>query len=45
MRYFEGLDNPEIARQLNTTTNTVAVTLHRARTRLKEEMEPHLGGI
>ena len=45
LRYFEGLDNPEIARHLNTTTNTVAVTLHRARTRLKEEMGPHLGGI
>ena len=34
LRYFEGLDNTEIAEQLGTSTNTVAVTLHRARARL-----------
>ena len=31
LRYFEGLDNNEIAEHLGTTPNTVAVTLHRAR--------------
>lgn len=44
LRYFEGFDNTEIADQLGTSTNTVAVTLHRARARLKEEMGPFLGG-
>jgi RNA polymerase sigma-70 factor (ECF subfamily) len=44
LRYFEGLDNSEIAEQLGTSTNTVAVTLHRARTRLKDEMAPFIGG-
>jgi len=45
LRYFEELDNIEIAELLGTTTNTVAVTLHRARARLKEEMGPLMGGI
>ena len=45
LRYFEELDNSEIADLLGTTTNTVAVTLHRARARLKEEMGPLMGGI
>ena len=45
LRYFEGLDNGEIAEHLGTTTNTVAVTLHRARARLKEEMGQFMGGI
>ena len=45
LRYFEGLDNTEIAAHLGTTTNTVAVTLHRARTRLKDEMAPFMGGM
>jgi RNA polymerase sigma-70 factor (ECF subfamily) len=44
LRYFEGLDNTEIAEQLGTSTNTVAVTLHRARARLKDEMAPFIGG-
>lgn len=44
LRYFEGLDNTEIAEQLGTSTNTVAVTLHRARARLKDEMAPFMGG-
>ncbi len=45
LRYFEGLDNNEIATQLETTANTVAVTLHRARARLKEEMGEFMGGL
>jgi RNA polymerase sigma-70 factor (ECF subfamily) len=45
MRYFEGLDNDEIADHLGTTPGTVAVTLHRARTRLKTEMAPYMGGL
>jgi len=45
LRYFEDLDNAEIAELLGTSTNTVAVTLHRTRARLKEEMGPLLGGL
>jgi RNA polymerase sigma-70 factor (ECF subfamily) len=45
LRYFEELDNTEIAHQLGTSANTVAVTLHRVRARLKEEMAPFLGGL
>jgi RNA polymerase sigma factor (sigma-70 family) len=44
LRYFEDLEIAEIAEQLETSTNTVAVTLHRARARLREEMAPFLGG-
>jgi RNA polymerase sigma-70 factor (ECF subfamily) len=36
LRYIEGLDNPEIARMMNTSQAVVAVTLHRARARLKK---------
>ena len=45
LRYFEGLDNTEIAEHLGTSTNTVAVTRHRARTRLKDEMGEFMGGM
>ena len=45
LRYFEGLDNREIAEQLGTSINTVAVTLHRARARLRDEMAPFMGGL
>ena len=41
LRYFEGYDNAEVARICNTSEGTVAVTLHRTRTRLQKE----LGGI
>ena len=41
LRYFEDYGNVEIAAALNTTASTVAVTLHRARQRLKA----HLGGL
>ena len=45
LRYFEGLDNVEIARQYDTSASTVAVTLHRVRSRLADLMAPHMGGI
>jgi len=44
MRFFEGRDNPEIARLMNTTPGTVAVTLSRTRDRLQKEYLAHLGG-
>jgi RNA polymerase sigma-70 factor (ECF subfamily) len=45
MRFLEGKDNPEIARLLNTTPGTVAVTLSRTRDRLQKEYEAYLGGV
>lgn len=36
LRYIEGLDNPEIARLMDTSQAVVAVTLHRTRARLKK---------
>lgn len=45
LRYFEGLGNVEIARQYDTSASTVAVTLHRVRSRLVELLGPQLGGI
>ena len=44
LRYFEGLDNRTIAEHLGTSAATVAVTLHRARARLKDAMAPFVGG-
>jgi RNA polymerase sigma-70 factor (ECF subfamily) len=38
LRYFEGLDNPEIARTMNTSQAAVAVTLYRTRARLKKRL-------
>lgn len=38
LRYFEGLSNREIARLFETSEGTVAVTLHRARQRLRDEL-------
>jgi RNA polymerase sigma-70 factor, ECF subfamily len=38
LRYIEGLDNPEIARMMNTSQAVVAVTLHRTRARLKKSL-------
>ena len=38
LRYFEGYDNREIAELLGTSQMVVAVTLHRARTRLRKEI-------
>jgi RNA polymerase sigma-70 factor (ECF subfamily) len=45
LRFFEGKDNPEIARMLNTTPGTVAVTLSRTRDRLEKEFRAYLGGV
>jgi RNA polymerase sigma-70 factor (ECF subfamily) len=45
MRFFEGKDNPEIAKLLNTTPGTVAVTLSRTRDRLQKEYQAYLGGV
>lgn len=44
LRYLEGLDNRQIADALETSPNTVAVTLHRTRARLQELLRPYLGG-
>jgi RNA polymerase sigma-70 factor (ECF subfamily) len=38
LRYMEGLDNPEVARIMKTSQAVVAVTLHRARSRLRKEL-------
>jgi RNA polymerase sigma-70 factor (ECF subfamily) len=38
LRYIEGLDNPEIARMMNTSQAVVAVTLHRTRARLRKSL-------
>lgn len=44
LRFFEGMENSEIAAGLGTTPGTVAVTLHRARQRLLEEFKEWMGG-
>lgn len=44
LRFYEGLDNPAIARILGTTEGTVAVTLSRARDRVQKEYEAYTGG-
>ena len=42
LRYFEGHDNGHIAEILGTSQMVVAVTLHRARTRLRKEIGSYL---
>jgi RNA polymerase sigma-70 factor (ECF subfamily) len=42
LRYFEGYDNARIAQILGTSQMVVAVTLHRARTRLRKEIGNYL---
>lgn len=42
LRYFEGYDNHRIAQILGTSQMVVAVTLHRARTRLRKEIGSYL---
>ncbi len=45
LRFFEGKDNPEIARLLETTPGTVAVTLSRTRDKLEREFRAYMGGV
>jgi RNA polymerase sigma-70 factor (ECF subfamily) len=42
LRYYEGLDNGEIAAAMNTTPLVVGVVLHRARTKLRKEIGHYL---
>ena len=42
LRYYEGYDNGQIAEILGTSQTVVAVTLHRARTRLRKEIRTYL---
>ncbi|MGA9994919.1 MAG: sigma-70 family RNA polymerase sigma factor [Pyrinomonadaceae bacterium] len=42
LRYFEGYDNHEIAKLLGTSQMVIAVTLHRARGRLRKEIGEYL---
>ena len=42
LRYYEGYDNARIAEILGTSQMVVAVTLHRARTRLRKEIGNYL---
>jgi RNA polymerase sigma-70 factor (ECF subfamily) len=42
LRYFDGFDNARIAEILGTSQMVVAVTLHRARTRLRKEIGNYL---
>ncbi len=44
LRYLEGLGNPEIAQTMNTSQAVVAVTLHRARARLKKGLRGFMKG-
>jgi RNA polymerase sigma-70 factor, ECF subfamily len=44
LRYLEELDNPEIARTMNTSQAVVAVTLHRTRRRLKKSLRGFMKG-
>ena len=42
LRYYEGLDNKEIAAALETSPMVVGVVLHRARTKLRKEIGHYL---
>lgn len=44
LRYFEGYANKEIAALVGATPNSIAVTLHRVRNRLREELAAYRGG-
>jgi RNA polymerase sigma-70 factor (ECF subfamily) len=44
LRYLEGYDNHEIAKMLGMPRMTVGVVLHRARTRLRQELDAFVGG-
>ncbi|HKO98180.1 MAG TPA: sigma-70 family RNA polymerase sigma factor [Pyrinomonadaceae bacterium] len=42
LRYYEGYDNQEIAKQMGTSQMVVGVVLHRARTKLRKEIGQYL---
>src|SRR5262245_55517166 len=42
LRYFDGYGNREIARLLNTSWSTVAVTLHRTRAKIQKDLKGDL---
>jgi RNA polymerase sigma-70 factor (ECF subfamily) len=42
LRYYEGYDNQEIAKMLDTSQMVVGVVLHRARTKLRKEIGRYL---
>jgi RNA polymerase sigma-70 factor (ECF subfamily) len=42
LRYFDGYGNREIARLLNTSWSTIAVTLHRTRAKLRKDLKGDL---
>jgi len=42
LRYYEGYDNQEIAKMLDTSQMVVGVVLHRARTKLRKEIGHYL---
>jgi len=44
LKYFEDMDHRSIAELLGTTPGTVAVTLHRVRSRLAADLKPLIGG-
>jgi len=44
LRYFEDMDNRQIAAQLGTSAGVVAVTLHRARVALRRDLQSYIGG-
>ena len=41
LRFFEGYTNPEIAKIMGTSQIMVAVTVHRARKKLQQELQTH----
>jgi RNA polymerase sigma-70 factor (ECF subfamily) len=43
LRYFEGYGNTEIADMFDTSRSSIAVTLHRTRNRLKQELADLMG--
>lgn len=45
LRYFEGHGNKEIAELLGSTQTAIAVTLHRVRAKLREELAAYRGGV
>lgn len=44
LRYFEDLSNRDIAHNLGMSQTAVGVALHRARSQVKKEMQPLVGG-